>query len=1434
MATNETATTSIYINSEQARAEVKRLEEVIKSLNSEFKVMAKTDPGYKEKQQQLKDLRAEHAELKKQITNRIDVVINGQLADASMKELRMAANQLRKEIETLSPATAEFATKAEQLRNVNTRMTELNQTVKPTAGLFKTIGNEIKAFGLLAVSYLGIQELSSQITNVISKNAKLSDSLADIRMTTGLTAEEVKKLNSELGKIDTRTSAADLREIANVAGQFGVAKNEILGFTESINKAAVVLSGEFKGGTEEIATELAKLRNVMGNIKTEHIDQDLLHIGNALVKLAQEGVATAPVVADFANRIAGVGTILGLTGGQVLGLSATMQELGISTERGGTAIGKILQKMSNNSVDFAKTAGVPLKEYQKLVNTDIYEAFLKFVDGSKKSGNSAIAFANVLKDAEISGAGASEVIAKLSVNQKMLAERTELATQALKQTTAITEQYKLKNETLGAELDKLGKKFYGLFTSDSATQFLTKQVSNISLFIDWLKKLPQFLSDNALSFRLIAEAAILYNFALIKATTSSIVNTTAELANKAAKQLNTTWTAIADTATKAYSLSTDVLSGRISFATGVQRVWNAVIMQNPLGWAVAGILALIEAVDIYRKNTSEAIQLEKDKYKISTDLIKINKDLEKSTEEYNKQLENFNRLAPEQREALKDQIALKLKDAEASLLQLQAEREKVVQQSSTVGTWQSVGNFLKNIMDTQQMSIDNNTTAIQNGIDAGAKYNTQIDAIAKNVKLLGAQLSTVTDVQKLFTNAMGINAQTTEQYQEKLTLLHKALDLSVLKSTEYKNIAAEIAKVQDELNKKTTTVNVDSKEAIKKLEELKKKLIEIEFDLSKQGKSKYEIDISEVEKKYADLETAAKGNAELLKRIAADKAVALLNIEKDYQKSLEEFKNSVSPKSTSKDQKEIDDLTKKYDAEIAIIKGNAALEIQLETDKKNAIDALQKTQSDKHLENLKELGEKVSALIGDELANKIAAETIKWNEIIEKSKIANATIVKDAAKTGRQLTEEERKQTVDIIKLEKGKADAIYVITKKANEDAQTKNDAAITKFNQAQEKKWKSAEAAVGGYAQGITAIMQLVGTNTKTQADFEKIATVAMIAIRTAEAIATMTAKSTAGDPYSYAARVAIGIGTILVNMAEASAVLSKSSTPNAPNLENPKTTKKAENGAIILDGPSHDNHGIKLHDASGKPIIEAEGGEPVLILSKELYKNNKTIIDEIIHHVQSNNTGPIADGSGDGRILSNINGALPSTDGRILSNINGALPSTDGRILSNVVADLPPSTDGRILSNISADLPPSTDGRILSNKNTPDFLPKLKNGAYLNGFEKTLSQVVPSFRNSPLTTIDTRKISESVQQIHVSVHVKQEKIAIDVSKNNDTTDNNKSNDIEMQQSLKMLAHSLAKLNANLENPTPAKASISYQQDKIDRDRINQIISEVTIGKN
>lgn len=444
----------------------------------------------------------------------VEIIIKGKQANATMREMESAVRVLNAELKKLPVNSKEFADKSKELQALNKRLKSIQDDVKGVGGVFQSISKEIKAFGLIALSALGFQFLSQQVTNLINQNAKLSDSFADIRKTTGMTAAEVEKLNKAFGQMNTRTSTKELRDIAIAAGQLGIVKEDIFAFTAATDKLVVSLGDEFSGGAEQVTKEMGLLRNVFADIKTNNIAEDMLHIGNAINALAAKGQATGPVVSDFANRIGGVGIPLGLTSAQVLGLSATLQELNVNTERGGTAITRILLKMTQNVSAFSDVAEMDVQKFSNLVNTDLYGAFLAVVEGSQKSGKSATQLGSILDGLGVDGAGASEVFAKLGKNTDMLADKVSLAGQSLKTTDTIMQEFNLKNENFAANIDKIGKWLSKAFVNSAV-------MSGMQSMASWLAKFTEHTHAASDALR---EEQVELETAFIKITSLNVGN----------------------------------------------------------------------------------------------------------------------------------------------------------------------------------------------------------------------------------------------------------------------------------------------------------------------------------------------------------------------------------------------------------------------------------------------------------------------------------------------------------------------------------------------------------------------------------------------------------------------------------------------------------------------------------------------------------------------------------------------------------------------------------------------------------------------------------------------------------------------------------------------------------------------------------------------
>jgi TP901 family phage tail tape measure protein len=476
--------TSLTLDGKQAISELGKLEMESGDLRKTIKGLKKDTEEYKQSASRLDTVQKRIADLRTEMGT----------AGMTMKQMKSYARELNGELENVTKGTKRYDELNKKLQEVNGTMAARRADSKGSTEAFNPLKSSMASFGAMAAGYVSMQALLSQGAKVFTDTLKLSDELADIQKTTGMTKMEVKDLNSELRKVDTRSTTEELRQIAAVGGQLGIAKEEIEDFTVATDKLNVALGDEFSGGVEEVTKTTGALRNIFTDIKSKKVDQDMLRIGNALNELGASGSATAPVVADFSSRIGGVGITLGMTSGQVLGLSATLQELNVSTERGGTAITGILQKMASSPKVFAQVAGMSAKDFKALIDKDIFAAFTKVVEGANKSSASATNFAKILDAMKLDGAGASEVIAKLGSNTGLLAEKVALSNNALQNTNSIMDEFNTKNQNAAASWEKIKKFFSEGLVSTTVMDGLENVLGKMTKLFD-LRSEAEQLSD---------------------------------------------------------------------------------------------------------------------------------------------------------------------------------------------------------------------------------------------------------------------------------------------------------------------------------------------------------------------------------------------------------------------------------------------------------------------------------------------------------------------------------------------------------------------------------------------------------------------------------------------------------------------------------------------------------------------------------------------------------------------------------------------------------------------------------------------------------------------------------------------------------------------------------------------------------------------------
>lgn len=760
----------LTINGSAAKKELAALDQEAYELRQSLKGMKKGTEEFIAANKKLTEVENRMATLRKEIG------LNG----LTLKQLNAELKRLNMIKGHLTPGTQAFKENAAAIDKVRSRMTQVKSGLGPFQQAWKNLSGEVKGIAIAFGAFMSMQ-IIQWFQGIIKGAGDLEDQLADVRKTTGMTTEEVQLLNKELGKIDTRTSRKELRDMAIVAGQMGFAGEEVLGFVNAVDKATVALGDEFTGGAEEVATVLGKLRNTLQDLKSSNVQMDLLHIGNAINELGAAGMATGPVVADFANRIGGYGIQAGLTSAQVLGLSATLQELGVTTERGGTAVVKIIQKMFSNVDEFAKIAGMSVADFQELLNKDLYGAFALVMKQSKALGTNSVELNKIIQDLEVSGAGASEVFAKLGGNTSLLEEKVALAGEAVKGTSSIMDEFNIKNATLGATLNKLGKDFKGIFTSDVLVSALKSMVFQLVRFVAVIKEVPNFIRDNWSAIKLLGAAILVFNGRLI-------ASRLAGLADVAVKKLQEIW---------------------ILRAEYAQAALNKTMNKNPILAITALILGAVAAYKIFTNQAGAARKAQED----LNQRIKEGQDLLANTGKIEDRYKVIDKLSKESLTQLKNDISNEIqayKDRDGEMVAW-AWKNRVNTKLNELykkfnAEKDALGKASIHAEIEREREVIDQKTKLQFGYSFTEAANNkkrleqQLESTAARMGALGVEKEAIVEISKQEEKAMNKAAEALENLREKIREIghQQGLDRLSQNEREIQQIKDKYAKLLEE------------------------------------------------------------------------------------------------------------------------------------------------------------------------------------------------------------------------------------------------------------------------------------------------------------------------------------------------------------------------------------------------------------------------------------------------------------------------------------------------------------------------------------------------------------------------------------------------------------------------------------------------------------
>lgn len=336
-----------------------------------------------------------------------------------------------------------------------------------------------------------------------------------VRKTIDASEAEYSALSDAIRQLSLEipVSASALADIAASAGQLGIQKENIISFVRVIADLGVAsnLTGE------EAATMLARFANITQMPQTE-----FSNLGSAIVDLGNNFATTEAEIAAMALRLAGAGAQIGMSEGDILGLSTALSSVGIEAEAGGSAMSTLMIKISQAASEggaqlemFASVAGMSADQFAAKWQSEpalALDSFIRGLDGVKQSGGDVFATLEALditeirqRDSVMRLAGARDLLSNaLRTGNEAFAENNALSIEAEKQYATTANQLQILQNNWDEIKILLGEALLPILK-----EMVPQIIAIVTALADWVRQNPDLatgLMTTAVSVGLLGQA----------------------------------------------------------------------------------------------------------------------------------------------------------------------------------------------------------------------------------------------------------------------------------------------------------------------------------------------------------------------------------------------------------------------------------------------------------------------------------------------------------------------------------------------------------------------------------------------------------------------------------------------------------------------------------------------------------------------------------------------------------------------------------------------------------------------------------------------------------------------------------------------------------------------------------------------------------------
>ena len=609
------ASVNLMMNGEQPKKVLEELRN--RAFNLENAIAKAAKAGNKT---ELNKLRKELKTTQRQIremesaTMQVERVLK-QLDKATPKELQRTLKTLEKQLNNLERGSEAWKRQTEYIKQVRAEIDKVNRELRNGETFWERFNRKMNDWQTtLAAGAAAVTGVVMAGRSAVNAYAEMDAEMANVRKFTGMTAEQVALLNQEFQKIDTRTSREDLNRLAQEAGRLGkTSQEDVLGFVKAADQINVALDDLGDGAT----LTLSKLTNIFGDEARLGTERSLLAVGSVINELSQNCTASAPYLAQFSQRLAGVGAQAGMTIPQLMAFAAVLDSQGQAVEMSATALSKLIMDLFKETDKIAQATGLDLEKFKETLNKSTNEGLLMLLDRLHELGGMDV-LAPVFKDMGEEGARASAVISALAGNVDTVRWQQEEANKAFQEATSVTKEFNVQNNTVQAGLDKAKKRLNELAIElgEKLAPVMKHIISSTTLILKVMSSLITFIGKYKGEIIVVTASIVAYTIAV---NAAAIKTKIFAVAQGVAKVAMVAWHAV----TLLAAATTALFSGNITRATAAFKLFSATLKLSPIGLTVGAVTALV-GVFINLKNKAKEVNTEFLYWKKSlTDLSEI-------------------------------------------------------------------------------------------------------------------------------------------------------------------------------------------------------------------------------------------------------------------------------------------------------------------------------------------------------------------------------------------------------------------------------------------------------------------------------------------------------------------------------------------------------------------------------------------------------------------------------------------------------------------------------------------------------------------------------------------------------------------------------------------------------------------------------------------